>query len=80
MNNLGVVYRTEGKFAQAEMLQNKVLEANRRVLGEEHPFTLLSMINVAVLYRDQGEYAKAEQLMVKAVDLQSRVLSEEHPD
>ena len=40
----------------------KVLEVRRRVLGEEHPDTLISMNNLAVLYRDQGKYAQAEPL------------------
>ena len=33
MNNLGAVYRYDGKLAEAESLATEVLEASRRVRG-----------------------------------------------
>jgi hypothetical protein len=49
--------RSEGKYAQAEALDSKTLEAQRRVLGPEHPSTLTSMMSLADDYRFQGKYA-----------------------
>jgi len=80
MNNLGVVYRAEGKWTQAETLLTRVLETKRRVLGEEHPETLISMLNLAVLYGDKREYSKAEPRMAEAVNRESRTLGPEHPN
>jgi len=39
----------------AEPLFTKVLEVRQRVLGQEHPNTLLSMNNLAVVLWDEGE-------------------------
>ena len=40
MNNLADTLRAQGDLAGARALQERVLEARRRVLGEEHPDTL----------------------------------------
>jgi len=43
MSPTAVIYRNEGKHAQAEPLLTEVLEGRRRVLGERHPDTLLKL-------------------------------------
>jgi len=47
MNDLADLYRSQGKYALAEPLLSKALEVRRRVLGPEHPDTLLVMSNLA---------------------------------
>ncbi len=49
------------------MLYTKVLETQRRVLGEEHPDTVGTMSNLAVLYVNEGKNADAELLSTKTV-------------
>jgi tetratricopeptide (TPR) repeat protein len=51
-----------------------------RVLGEEHPDTLLTTHNLAVLYRDQGRHSLAEPLFAKELEIRRRILGEEHAD
>ena len=68
MNNLAVLYRDQGKYAQAEPLYIKVLELQRRVLGPEHPRRLASMNDLALLYLNQGKYAQAEALLREALN------------
>jgi non-specific serine/threonine protein kinase/serine/threonine-protein kinase len=80
MSNLAMLYRDQGKYAQAEPLSIKVIEVQRRTLGEEHPDTLLSMNSLGVLYRDQRKFAQAEPLSTKVLELQRRLLGEEHPE
>jgi eukaryotic-like serine/threonine-protein kinase len=80
MHNLAVLYRDEGKYAQAEPLFTRVLEVRRRVLGQEHPRTLNTMLTLAMLYRDQGKYTQAEQLVTKVLDVRRRVLGDQNPD
>jgi len=48
-------------------------------LGEEHPNTLISMINLAVLYQSQGRYGDAEPLLTKAIEVERRVLGPANP-
>jgi hypothetical protein len=54
-------------YSQAKPLLTEVLEVRRRVLGAEHPDTLLSLKNLAALYGYQGKYAQAEPLETEAL-------------
>jgi tetratricopeptide (TPR) repeat protein len=79
MNNLAGVYHGVGKYAQSEALYSQTLEIKRRMLGPEHPDTLLSMNNLADVYSSQGKYAQAETLFSKTIKMSRRVLGSEHP-
>jgi hypothetical protein len=58
----------------------EVLAVRRRVLGEEHPSTLLSMNNLAVAYRAGKRYDDAEGLFARTLEARRRLLGPEHPD
>ena len=60
--------------------QEEVLEARRRVLGEEHPDTLTAANNLAQTLRAQGELARAGELQEGVLEARRRVLGAEHPD
>lgn len=64
----------------AEGLKVSVLEARKRVLGEEHPSTLNSMANLAATHSDQGRWKEAEELKLSVLEARRRLLGEEHPD
>ena len=68
-----------GQYSQALLLQQKLLDLRRRVLGEDHPHTATSYNNVAMNLAYQGRHAQAEPLFRKALDIRRRVLSEDHP-
>jgi hypothetical protein len=57
-----------------------VLEARRRVLGEEHPDTITAIANLAYTKRDLGQNAVAIDLMTQSATASSRVLGNDHPD
>ncbi len=61
-------------------MQRELLEGQRRVLGAEHPDTLLTMGNLAISLREQGKYEKAAQMQRELLEGQRRVLGAEHPD
>jgi hypothetical protein len=52
----------------------------KRVLGAEHPDTLLSANNLAASLSHQGKHADAERIQREALGVQKRVLGAEHPD
>jgi tetratricopeptide (TPR) repeat protein len=79
MNNMGLLYVYQGKYDRAEPLLTMVLEERGRVLGQEHPDTLLSMNNLALLYVYERKYDTAEPIYIKVLELQQHVLSPEHP-
>ncbi len=56
-----------------------MLEVQKRVLGAEHPHTLMSAANLACSLLDQGEYADAERIESEVHEVRKRVLGTEHP-
>jgi tetratricopeptide (TPR) repeat protein len=70
----------DGRYNEAEMSFEQVVETSKRVLGEEHPDTLTSMGNLASIYSNQGRWKEAEELGVQVMETVKRVLGKEHPD
>lgn len=56
------------------------METRKRVLGEEHPSTLISMANLAFTWKDQGRHADALALMKDCAQARQQVLGPEHAD
>ena len=52
--NFGLVFSEAGNWKEAEELQVQVMQTRKRVLGEEHLSTLMSMGNLASTYQNQG--------------------------
>ena len=65
---------------EAEELHLQVRDVRLRVLGAEHPDTLLAMGNLAVTYWSQGRWKEAEELQLQVSNVRLRGLVEEHPD
>ena len=51
-----------GRYAEARDLDEDTLARRRRVLGEDHPGTLISASNLADDLRDLGEHQAAREL------------------
>ena len=71
---------SDGQYNAAEELQVEVMDTRKRVLGDEHPDTLLSIANLAMTYSNQGRWGKAEEQQVQVMVTSKRVLGEEHPN
>jgi hypothetical protein len=76
---LGLLYTFERTFSRAEPLLAETLELRRRILGHEHPDTLVSMNNLALLYAYEHKDEKAEPIYLEALELERHVLAPEHP-
>jgi tetratricopeptide (TPR) repeat protein len=70
---------SDGQYSESEHFIVRVIEARKRVLGEEHPDTLASMNNLASMFWNQGRWKEAEDLDVRVIETKKRVLGEEHP-
>ncbi|KAF2192163.1 hypothetical protein K469DRAFT_554209 [Zopfia rhizophila CBS 207.26] len=79
MANLASTYRNQGRWKEAQELQAKELNICSRVLGEEHPGTLVSMNNLAFTLRFQSCNEEAITLMRKCYQLRNRILGPQHP-
>jgi tetratricopeptide (TPR) repeat protein len=65
---------------QAEPLLSRVLEVRKRILGNEHPYTVFSMLSLGCLYRGEGKYDEGAILLRKVLDQWRRTLGHEHPN
>ncbi len=52
----------QSKYAEAEAMYQQTLQLQEKLLGKEHPNTLLSMMSLAALLRQQGKHAEAEAI------------------
>jgi serine/threonine protein kinase/tetratricopeptide (TPR) repeat protein len=68
------------RLNRAKDLNERVLQARTRLLGDEHPDTLTSMNNLASVYKSLGMPERAEPLQRKDLEISLRTLGEEHPD
>jgi len=80
LNNLAVLYWSQGKYEQAEPLYQRALSIREQQLGPDHPNMATSLNNLAALYRTQGKYEQAEPLYQRALSIRERQLGPDHPD
>ncbi|WP_445253324.1 tetratricopeptide repeat protein [Nodularia sp. LEGE 04288] len=80
LNNLALLYESQGRYDQAEPLYLQALELRKRLLGDNHPLVASSLNNLALLYNSQGRYDQAEPLYLQALELRKRLLGDNHPD
>ena len=52
----------------------------KKLVGAEHPDTLISMANLGSTYRDQGRWNEAEQLQIQVMDMTKKIFGADHPD
>jgi hypothetical protein len=68
----------QGKHADAEVILGKLLTVKQRVLGPEHPSTLVTAGNLARSLSGQGKYADAGRIQREVLRAQKCVLGPEH--
>ena len=79
MNVLGHVLAEQGNPSATEPYYREALETGRRVLGEDHPDTIIWTSNLGHILRLLGRWAEAEPYMRAAVEKNRRVMGEAHP-
>ena len=78
MNNLALVHRDQGKYAESTTLHAQVLEIRKRVLGPEHPDTLASMNDLAFAYQTRGKLEEAGTLHTQILEIRKQALGPKH--
>jgi tetratricopeptide (TPR) repeat protein len=79
LNNLALLYRSQGKYEEAKPLFRSALEKRKRLLGEEHPDVAKSQWSLGALYQNQGRYSEAEALYRQALIIAQSKLGSNHP-
>jgi non-specific serine/threonine protein kinase/serine/threonine-protein kinase len=77
MHDLAWTLLQEGRLAEAESLQRKLVETQTRVLGPDHPDTLSSISSVALTLCEEGHCAEAARLNSEVLEKQKRILGPE---
>ncbi|KAH6629430.1 kinesin light chain 3 [Boeremia exigua] len=70
---------SDGQYNRAEELCMQVMESRRRVLGSEHPDTLISVNNLGSVLESQGKHKEAEAMHRRALEAREKTLGREHP-
>ena len=73
------MYKTQGKYAEAEPLYQRALRITETALGPDHPSVAIRLNNLALLYKTQGKYAEAEPLYQRSFWILVHGLGTEHP-
>ncbi len=71
LNNLALLYHTQGQYAQAEPLFKRALAIAEKALGPDHPNVAMSLNNLAALYRATKRDKEAETLEQRATRIQA---------
>ena len=59
LNNLAELYKAQGRYGEAELLNKRALRIQEEQLGPNHPDVATTLNNLAVLYQAQGRYGEA---------------------
>ncbi|MFK8164390.1 MAG: tetratricopeptide repeat protein, partial [Lewinella sp.] len=78
-NNIGLLYRDQGRYEEALTFFQKAIEISEAVLDAKHPDLAISYNNIGSLYQDQGRYEEALTFFQKAIEIFEASLGREHP-
>ncbi len=68
------------RYAEAELLYQRVLSIREQQLGTEHSDTADGLNDLAYVYNAQGKYTEAKSLYQQALSIREKQLGAEHPD
>ncbi|MBB5868842.1 tetratricopeptide (TPR) repeat protein [Allocatelliglobosispora scoriae] len=77
--NLANILRSTDGFQASSDLDNEVLAAQRELLGDRHPHTVITMGSVGADLRGLGSYPQALELAATTHDAAMAVFGENHP-
>jgi len=79
-NQLGAVFLSQGRVADAERLFRESLELLRRSGNGDRPIVALTLNDLALALRSRGDFAAAQELYEKALAIEKRTLGGEDPE
>src|SRR5438067_723910 len=67
LDNLGELYRMQGRYMEAEPLEKRALAVREKALDPGNEAVAKSLNNLALLYNAQGRHAEAEPLYERSL-------------
>ena len=80
LNDLGLMYRDQGDYAQSEQLLMESLVMERKLLGDKHSELALMLNNLALVQQQKGNLTTADATFRQALAMQRELLGTTHPD
>jgi tetratricopeptide (TPR) repeat protein len=80
LNDLGAVYRDQGRHANAEAMTLEALRTREKLFGSENLAVAASLRNLCMVLGYQGKWAEAEEAGRKVLDLRRKLLPSGHPE
>lgn len=80
VNNCAAELHALGEYEEARRLHEDILSRTRRVLGKDHPNTIIAAHNLAEDLHALGKYEQARRHREIVLTYCRRVLGEDHPD
>ncbi|CAM2069891.1 Non-specific serine/threonine protein kinase [Sulfidibacter corallicola] len=74
----GGVLRDQGRYEEAVALIEEVIEAKKKIYGEDHPYTLQSIGNAGLIAESAFDMAKAERLQREVLTKMGARFGKEH--
>ena len=66
MSNLAIILKDSGQLGEAMQMTKKVLDKQKRVLGDEHPYTISAMNNLEA-YVKKNDQMEAEAMIEREI-------------
>ena len=83
VNNLGILYKNQGKLAEAEQMYERALRGYETALGIDNITTYIPALNtlwgLGSLFKRQADFTKARIMYLKALAGYEKVVGPEHP-
>ncbi len=80
LNQVGVLWMTKARHAQAEPLYRRALAIDEQSFGSEHPNVAIRLNNLAQLLQATNRLDEAEPLMRRALVIDEQSFGSEHPN
>ncbi|KAL2861059.1 purine and uridine phosphorylase [Aspergillus lucknowensis] len=80
IRNIGRCLQTDGRYNEAAVLFEDILNMQQKDKSNLDPSTLTGMADLASTYWNQGRWSEAEKLDVQVMEISKTVLGAEHPD
>ena len=78
INNLAVLLKDQGKYADAEPLYREALDGRRRELGDAHPYYGDSCYNFAIVFAEQKKFSEAASYFDQAAHAYEQSFGADH--
>ena len=80
LQDLASTNRKIGKYSEAEVYLQQMLELNKQIYGESHLNVATCLTDLAALYYSQNFFDKTEELFLEAIALKRSLLGQNDPE